>query len=379
VNLAAARIAIACRRVTGFGGTTTTVLQHARRLSAHGVEVHVFGQELDSARIRAAGAHPRRLRIWPWGDTRSAFARSFARAAGDRFDLVHGHGDLLAQDVLSLHNCVHATYEAVHGRPLPSDSTLGRLHEQQLRERRFQLLIANSRLMQEEVAGRFGVPREMIRVIYPGYDALRFRVDDRGRMRAPARASLGVGEDAVLVGLITSGDFVKRGVQPFLAALGRLSPAAQSSLQVIIAGKEHRMGPYRRMAAELGLGSRIQFMEPVAQVERLYHALDLYVHPAAYEEFGQSVQEALACGVPVLAGKPVGASELMPGDYRTWLLERPDLETLTGKLERMIQDVGLRERLAALGPPAVAGNTWDANFAATLACYDEIDTTTCGK
>jgi UDP-glucose:(heptosyl)LPS alpha-1,3-glucosyltransferase len=367
------RVAIACRRLTGVGGTTTTVLEHARRLSGLGIAVEVFGQELDRGRIRAAGARPRPLRSWPWGNQRQAFARRFARAAAGRFDLVHGHGDLYEQDVLSLHNCVHATHEAVHGRPLAATSITGRMHQEQLAGRRFRILIANSKLMRDEVAGRFDVPPAQIRVIYPGYDARRFRVADRAQWWAAERAALGVGGDRVLVGVITSGDFVKRGVRPFLVAVGRLPRATRDRLRIVIAGKEHRIGDYRALAEECGYKSQIRFIAPVLAVERLYHALDLYVHPAPFEEFGQSVQEALACGVPVLTGRQVGATELMAAEAREWLLDCSDPETIASRLERLVEDAPLRARLGALGPEAVAGNTWDANFRSTLACYDELD------
>jgi UDP-glucose:(heptosyl)LPS alpha-1,3-glucosyltransferase len=367
------RVAIACRRLTGVGGTTTTVLEHARRLSGLGIAVEVFGQELDRARIGATGARLRKLRSWPWGSQRQAFARSFARAAAGRFDLVHGHGDLFEQDVLSLHNCVHATHEAVYGRPLAATSITGRMHQEQLAGRRFRILIANSKLMRDDVAGRFAVPPVQIRVIYPGYDARRFRVADRAQWRAAERAALGVGANEVLVGVITSGDFVKRGVRPFLVAVGRLSKSVRERLRIVIAGKDHRIGDYRALAEESGWGSQIRFMAPVLAVERLYHALDLYVHPAPFEEFGQSVQEALACGVPVLTGRQVGAAELMAVEAREWLLDRPDPEAIASRLERLVEDAPLRTHLGALGPEAVVGNTWDVNFDHTLACYDELE------
>jgi UDP-glucose:(heptosyl)LPS alpha-1,3-glucosyltransferase len=177
----------------------------------------------------------------------------------------------------------------------------------------------------------------------------------------------------VLLGVITSGDFVKRGVRPFLVAVGRLSKSVRERLRVVIAGKEPRIDDYRALAEESGCGSQIRFLPPVLAVERLYHALDLYVHPAPFEEFGQSVQEALACGVPVLTGRQVGAAELMAAEARAWLLDRPDPEAIAQRLERLVADASLRTRLGALGPEAVAGNTWDANFRATLACYDELE------
>jgi len=110
----------------------------------------------------------------------------------------------------------------------------------------------------------------------------------------------------------------------------------------------------------------------VADVAPFYHALDAYVHPARYEEFGQSVQEALACGVPVVAGGLVGAAELLGGEAREFLLEKGGAEELAGKLLDLARDRGLRGRLGASGPPAVAANTWDRNFSATLACYERL-------
>ena len=68
---------------------------------------------------------------------------------------------------------------------------------------------------------RFGIPESKVTVIHPGYDPKRFKPDDR-LMGTPLRNELGVGKDELLVGLITSGDFKKRGVGIFLASLRRL-------------------------------------------------------------------------------------------------------------------------------------------------------------
>ncbi|MDD5657395.1 MAG: glycosyltransferase family 4 protein [Elusimicrobia bacterium] len=372
--MAGLSVAIAARRVEGLSGTTTTIIEHSRRLAALGCRVQVFGERLDRGRIRAAGAETRWIPGWPWG---SAFKRRFFAVICDRvlagrgFDLVHGHGDNFAQDVLSLHNCVHAAHEAVRGEPLPAASGVGRVHERILREGRFRLLIANSGLMRDEVRGRFGVPAEKIEVIYPGYDPGRFQPADRDILRGPARAELGVGGEEALFGLITSGDFVKRGVDTFLAAMRRVLRAGVKARALVI-GKEARLAPYLRRAEAEGVAQATRFLSPTADIARWFHALDVYVHPARYEEFGQSVQEALACGVAVVAGRRVGAAELMRGEARDFLLERGDAEELAGKLVRLAREPERRARLAAQGPAAVAGNTWDANFRATLACYQRL-------
>jgi UDP-glucose:(heptosyl)LPS alpha-1,3-glucosyltransferase len=187
------------------------------------------------------------------------------------------------------------------------------------------------------------------------------------------RAELGIGRDDFLAGLITSGDFLKRGVRIFLEAL-RLLPAPNHGprLHVLIAGKEHRWRDYAALARDSGHDARIHVLEPRPDVERLYHALDLYVHPALYEEFGQSVQEALACGVPVLISPRVGASELLPPALRTLAVVEPTPAALSQAIGRLMRDAPARDAISRAGPDAVKGNTWDVNWAATRRIYDEI-------
>lgn len=368
------RAALVSRYVEGLSGTVTTVLEHAQRLSARGWAVDVYAQYMDAEAVRAAGAVPRKIAGWPWGSwlKRRWFAARADRATARGYDLVHGHGDNFAQDVLSLHNCVHAAHEAVHGRPLPEESAMARVHGLQLRERRFKRLIANSRLMKDDVVRRFAVPDDLVDVVYPGHDPKRFSRAERAGPRAETRRALGLSDSDVVFGLITSGDFVKRGVEVFLLALGRAARSFGKGFKALVVGKEARLGPYLRRAGAEGLDGVVRFLPPSPQVENFYHALDVYVHPAHFEEFGQSVQEALACGLPVLTSKRVGASELMIGEAREYLLERPQPQPLAEQMAALAQDAALRRRLAELGPQAAAANTWDRNFEATLAVYEKV-------
>ncbi|MBI5882927.1 MAG: glycosyltransferase family 4 protein [Elusimicrobia bacterium] len=367
------RIAIASRQVAGVTGTTTTILEHSRRLRDRGVEVHVYGEKLDAGRLAACGAVPHRLPGWPWGSRfkRGLFSWIFDRAMKwERFDLVWGHGDTLNQDVLSLHNCVHAAHEAVRGTPLPSRSGVGMIHGRTLAERRFRLLIANSGLMKEEVVRRFNVPADSVRVIHPGHDPARFRHEDRGSGRE-VRRGLGVGDGEFLVGLVSSGDLEKRGVRRFLEALGGLPPELRKGLHALVVGRESRIAPYREAAAAAGLGPRIHFRPPSGEVAPVYHALDLYVHPALYEEFGQSVQEAMACGVPVLTNARVGASELLAGKA-DMVLPGTDAASLRGGIEKLLSDPGLRQGWGRACCSAARGNTWDRNFDLTWECLQPL-------
>jgi len=361
------RVAIVCRDLGGLGGTTRVVVENARGFVARGWQVDVLAYAYDRQRVEETGARLRPVPGIPWGSWTKR--RLFAAAADwmtRGYDAVHGHGDALRQDVMSLHNCVHAAHEAIHGTPLPAANAVGRLHALQLSERRFRVLICNSKMMADEVRRRFGVPPEMTRVIYPAYDPGQFNMVEKERLRAEGRAELGLGADDTVVGLITSGDFVKRGVKHFIEAIAQVS-RRRPGLKAVVIGKEARLAPYEAQARRLGVADIMRFHPSGPRVERYYHALDVYCLPALYEEFGMSVEEALACGVPAVCGDKVGAAELFPPEMRRFAVD-PRGPELADRLEELAADAGLRARLAAAAPSAVAGNTWAANVAATADC-----------
>jgi UDP-glucose:(heptosyl)LPS alpha-1,3-glucosyltransferase len=272
---------------------------------------------------------------------------------------------------LSLHNCVHAAHEAATGEPLPASDAVGRLHSLQLSERRFRLLAANSRLMRDDIIHRFNVPEDLIEVVYPGFDPKRFRAGDRSRYGASLRAELGLTVDQPLFGLITSGDFEKRGLTPFLRAFAKVSQQVPTA-RALIVGKETRPGPYVKLAADLRISDKIFFRAPIPDVERLYHGIDIYVHAAKWEEFGMTVLEALACGVPVITGSKVGASELFGGQSREFVLADMSPEALAGAMNRLARDPVLRARLSSSAPAAAAPCTLAAHGAAVLSLYERL-------
>ena len=137
------RVAVAARRVEGLSGAARMIIEHARRHAVSNWEVHVFAEKLDKKALIDAGAVAHRVPAWPWGSWMKR--RAFAAAAGNMtkgFDLVHGHGDLLDQDVLSLHNCGHFAPDARHRPPLAKSDALGRRHACSCQQR-IRILVAN--------------------------------------------------------------------------------------------------------------------------------------------------------------------------------------------------------------------------------------------
>jgi glycosyltransferase involved in cell wall biosynthesis len=76
---------------------------------------------------------------------------------------------------------------------------------------------------------------------------------------------------------------------------------------------------------------------PYLELPLVYAAADAFVHPARYEPWGVSVQEALACGLPVLASSLVGAARdfVTPGK-NGFVYRAGDPDDLRSKLPRLL-------------------------------------------
>jgi UDP-glucose:(heptosyl)LPS alpha-1,3-glucosyltransferase len=370
------RVAVVARRITGLSGVTILIREHAARTVAAGWQTDVIGERVDAATISATGAAPRVLAPgWFTRRTASWFASAAEAATRTGYTLVHGHGDLLTQDVMSLHNCVHAAHEAIHGAPLDDKAPVAaaaRIHEIQLGQRRFRVLLANSKLMRDDVVTRFGVPPDAIRVVYPGFDPAQFHPRPRDDASWLLRRHVGVADDSILAGLVTSGDWTKRGVADFIIALGAVSRGSDVPVHGIVTGKERRQDRYLALAKEHGVAPRLHFLPPAASLARVYGALDVLVYPAQLEEFGMCVQEAMACGLPIVCGRRIGATELLDPAASKLLLDTVNPATVAERLAAFVADGDLRRRAGALNAASVVRNTWDRSAAGVIAAYNEL-------
>lgn len=363
-------IAIIYRTMSGFSGTPNTIMDHARYLSELGYAVSLIGEKIDKDRVAHTGARSIRLHRWPL--PKPYRLRMFSRRAdrlARKYDFVAGHGHNFFQHVLSLHNCLHLAHELTFGEPIREADALADFQKEMLLQQDFRFCIANSELMRRDVISRYGVAGEKVVVIYPGYNPLRFNARDRDMHRSSVRAELGVGEDTILAGLITSGNFQKRGLDIAIDAFAALPTGVRRKARLIVIGKDSRVDNFRRQSEGHGLSDHVRFLPPTRRIERFYHALDLYLHPARFEEFGQSVQEAMACGLPVIAGRQVGAMELLPAAAQQTLPDVMDVPALLGKLQEFIGSAELRRQWSEYSIQAAAQNSDAINFEKTLALY----------
>ena len=83
-----------------------------------------------------------------------------------------------------------------------------------------------------------------------------------------------------------------------------------------------------------------------AALAAAYVAADVFVLPSRYEGYGVAYAEALAYGLPVVACDVGPVPELL-GDEAAVLVPPEDVEALSGVLDLLLGDAGLRSRMSA--------------------------------
>ena len=96
------------------------------------------------------------------------------------------------------------------------------------------------------------------------------------------------------------------------------------------------------------------------ELAAIYASLDVFVHSGPYETFGQTLQEAAASGLPVVAPAAGGPLDLVEDGATGYLVPPSDPGAFTAAVARLAADPATRTAFGAAGRRTVLGRTWPA-------------------
>lgn len=103
-------------------------------------------------------------------------------------------------------------------------------------------------------------------------------------------------------------------------------------------------------------------------------SFDVFVHPGESETFGQTIQEAKASGVPVVATGTGGPVDLVRSSIDGWLYRPGDLADLRARVADLVGDEAKRRAFGAAAAASVQHRSWAALGRALEGHYaDAID------
>lgn len=130
-------------------------------------------------------------------------------------------------------------------------------------------------------------------------------------------------------------------------------------------------GPERAKLEKLFKYQRVEFTGKLtgAKLADAYASMDIFVHCGTEETFGQTIQEAQASGLPVVAPARGGPRFIIQSGINGFLVN-PDEENAYRKVVlELIADANLRKEIGLNARNAVADKSWTANNAQLFEHY----------
>lgn len=215
--------------------------------------------------------------------------------------------------------------------------------------------IAVSQDLARWLADTVRVPAHRIHQIYNGVDCAKFqpRAAERPALLPPGFASA----DSVVFGSVGRMAEVKD--YPLLTRafvrLVREHPQAAARARLVIVGE----GVARRTCQDLvdaaGLGALAWLPGERADIAQVMRALDVFVLPSRNEGISNTLLEAQASGLPVVATRVGGNPELVEPGLNGLLVEAGDEAGMARALLALLDDPAKRARLGQQGRARVAG------------------------
>jgi phosphatidylinositol alpha 1,6-mannosyltransferase len=112
------------------------------------------------------------------------------------------------------------------------------------------------------------------------------------------------------------------------------------------------------------------------QLADAYASFDVFVHTGTEETFGQTLQEAHATGLPVVAPAAGGPIDLVRHGENGYLFDPGDPADLRAGIRSLVDDPALRMRMGEAGRRAVIGKSWEALCDELMAHYVSVATPT---
>ncbi len=149
-----------------------------------------------------------------------------------------------------------------------------------------------------------------------------------------------------------------------VAAVGRLDPVKNFGMlirafhrcrsraptdRLVIAGDGPERERLEALVSDLEMNSAVKFLGLRKDVPAVLKGADLFVQPSIYEGMSNTLVEAMACGIPVVATDVGGNADVVGRDGEAVLVPSDDAEALQGVLERLRSDPVELRRLGEAG------------------------------
>jgi sugar transferase (PEP-CTERM/EpsH1 system associated) len=219
-----------------------------------------------------------------------------------------------------------------HGRTFPEK--WHRAFVQRVMLRKVDRAFAVTRELAQAMVTNIGVKPGRFEVVYNGVDSTRFKARDS----------------------VPGGDFVIGSVGRLVAvknyplllnAVAKLPGSLPWKLRLVGDGPERER--LAALARELKIADRVELPGHSEDVPGQLRQMSVFVLPSISEGMSNTLLEAMAAGVPVIASDVGGNGEIIEDQQSGFLFPSGDVDRASQLISQVLTDTSLRERLATAG------------------------------
>ena len=198
--------------------------------------------------------------------------------------------------------------------------------------------IALSRDLERYLCAKVGVPPERVAQVYNGVDATRFRPGESARV--PIEGCPFRDPETWLVGTVGRLEAVKDPlnlVRAFIQAL-QLAPSKRARMRLLIVGDGALYSDARAMLESAGVADLAWLPGERTDVPAILQGLDCFVMPSLAEGISNTILEAMATALPVIATDVGGNRELVDAGRTGEIVPAADPRALAARMLAYARD-----------------------------------------
>jgi 1,2-diacylglycerol 3-alpha-glucosyltransferase len=210
---------------------------------------------------------------------------------------------------------------------------------QKISVRNSKKVIVFSKYMKEQVVNIFSLSKEDTPcLIYPGVDQKRFYIREINQSELKEIFNLKNEFIFLCLGRVDE----NKGFEDVILAYSLLPINLQEKSKVFIVGDGPEIKKLNILTQKLELEHSIKFFGTTEQPEIFYNISNCFLMTSRYEAFGQTILEAMSCGLPIIAYEVDGenittASNELISEGENGFFSRFSIEDLTDVMKRIVE------------------------------------------
>lgn len=206
---------------------------------------------------------------------------------------------------------------------------------------------------------KLGASHKKIKVIPNGVDLKEFGLREFKKTES---------KKIIFVGRL----FPNKGIQ-YLVEAAPIILARHPDVEFIIIGKGPMETELKKLIGRLNVEHAFRFLGIVPSVPEIMRECDIFVRPSLTEGMPLTILEAMACGLPIIASKIPGTSEVVK-DGETGILIKPgDVKQLSDAVIKLIEDENYAKRIRVRAYEFIRNHySWDRIAEEYLKIYNEV-------